>query len=101
VPKAQPYRDDLTQAAGDLNGRHAIERMPDDSRVMAMPIRNTARRQWAPSVALVGATARGLGGEALTWRTAVGGALIVTAMLIVELAARHGAEAMLPRIECC
>jgi drug/metabolite transporter (DMT)-like permease len=48
-----------------------------------------------------GLFAIGLGGEALTWRIAVGGALIVTAMLIVELAARHGAEAMLPRIECC
>jgi drug/metabolite transporter (DMT)-like permease len=48
-----------------------------------------------------GLFAIGFGGEALTWRTAVGGAIIVTAMLIVELAARRGAEAMLPRIECC
>jgi drug/metabolite transporter (DMT)-like permease len=48
-----------------------------------------------------GLFAIGFGGEALAWRIVVGGALIVTAMLIVELAARRGAEAMLPRIECC
>jgi homoserine kinase len=35
----------------------AIERIRDDFRVMTMQIRNTALRQWAPSAALVGATA--------------------------------------------
>jgi hypothetical protein len=35
----------------------AIERIRDDFRAMATQLRNTALRQWAPSAALVGATA--------------------------------------------
>ena len=40
-------------------------------------------------------------GEQLGLREVVGGALVLAAMAIVELGARHGRDAALPRVECC
>lgn len=40
-------------------------------------------------------------GEQLGLRELLGGALVIAAMAIVELGARHGRDAALPRVECC